>query len=714
MAIFGVPAEKQEMVLRFFILSLIYAMAFFTRLFSVLRFESVIHEFDPYFNYRSTQYLVSEGFYNFINWFDAGAWYPLGRIVGGTVYPGLMVTAAAIYWVLHFFNFTIQIRNVCVLTAPWFSSNTAIATYFFTKEAYNTRSGVVAAAFIALVPGYISRSVAGSFDNEGIAIFALIFTYYLWIKSVNTGSLMWSSFCALSYFYMVSAWGGYVFIINLIPLHVLALIVCGRYSHRVYVAYSSFYVMATLMSMQIHFVGFQPVQSAEHMAAFGTFGLLQLYSGINWLRSLLPTKHFNAVFQMSVVATFAGASLVAVVGATTGYFSNFTGRFYALLDPTYAKEHIPIIASVSEHQPTTWASFFFDLHALVFLFPAGLYYCFKDLSDGNIFLILYAVTSVYFSGVMVRLILVLAPIACVMGAIGFSNTMATYMREFVQADNAQKKLKEAEDPAAAPSKGKKKTAKAVAKESSIVQKEIAAIMILGLTTLAIFYAYHCTWVTSEAYSSPSIVLAARQPDGSKLIFDDFREAYYWLRHNTDDDARIMSWWDYGYQLAAMANRTILVDNNTWNNSHIAEVGKCLASNEENAWKIMRRLDVDYVLVIFGGLIGYSSDDINKFLWMVRIAGSTDTSIHESAFFTANGEYSMGRDASKTMRESLMYKTTYYRYSEIMIDREHPRGWDRVRNQEIANDFELEYVEEAFTTQNWLVRIYKVKEPLNRA
>lgn len=36
---------------------------------------------------------------------------------------------------------------------------------------------------------------------------------------------------------------------------------------------------------------------------------------------------------------------------------------------------------------------------------------------------------------------------------------------------------------------------------------------------------------------------------------------------------------------------------------------------------MRALDVDYVLVIFGGLSGYSSDDINKFLWMVRGQGT---------------------------------------------------------------------------------------------
>ena len=29
--------------------------------------------------------MVEHGFYNFLNWFDERAWYPLGRIVGGTV-----------------------------------------------------------------------------------------------------------------------------------------------------------------------------------------------------------------------------------------------------------------------------------------------------------------------------------------------------------------------------------------------------------------------------------------------------------------------------------------------------------------------------------------------------------------------------------------------------------------------------------------------------
>ena len=49
--------------------------------------------------------------------------------------------------------------------------------------------------------------MAGSYDNEGIAIFCMLLTYALWVKSVKTGSLFWGTLCSLAYFYMVSGWG---------------------------------------------------------------------------------------------------------------------------------------------------------------------------------------------------------------------------------------------------------------------------------------------------------------------------------------------------------------------------------------------------------------------------------------------------------------------------------------------------------------------------
>jgi hypothetical protein len=110
--------------IKYFTLVAICVMSSSIRLFSVVKYESVIHEFDPYceermgfadlgqliftkscqhvvqhftadwlgvvqyaVNYRVTQFLSKEGFYSLWNWFDDRTWYPLGRVIGGTVYP---------------------------------------------------------------------------------------------------------------------------------------------------------------------------------------------------------------------------------------------------------------------------------------------------------------------------------------------------------------------------------------------------------------------------------------------------------------------------------------------------------------------------------------------------------------------------------------------------------------------------------------------------
>lgn len=716
------------------VLALCCLVGFSSRLFAVIRFESIIHEFDPWFNYRATHHLSENGFYNFLNWFDERAWYPLGRIVGGTVFPGLMVTAGGLHWLLNTLNITVHIRDVCVFLAPLFSGLTSISTFLLTRELWSPGAGLFAACFIAIVPGYISRSVAGSYDNEGIAIFALQFTYFLWIKSIKTGSVFWSSCAAVSYFYMVSAWGGYVFIINLIPLHVFILLLMQRYSTRIYVAYTTFFILGLLLSMQVPFVGFQPIRTSEHMASAGVFVLLQAYCFFDYLRSKMTAQQFRSLFYFAVVSA-AGLVFATVVALTyAGIIAPWSGRFYSLWDTGYAKIHIPIIASVSEHQPTTWSSFFFDLHILCCAFPAGLWFCIKKVNDERVFIILYAIFASYFAGVMVRLMLTLTPCVCMLAGIAFSNTFSIFLKDDEQDVERRKSVGSAsevgtgdqedseEDERRQEKTSKKKRLhssasgpKAKKDEDNTLGPNLKMFVIMLMLMILMMFVVHCTWVTSNAYSSPSVVLASYNHDGSRNILDDFREAYYWLRQNTDEKARVMSWWDYGYQIAGMANRTTLVDNNTWNNSHIALVGKAMSSTEDKAIEIMRALDVDYVLVIFGGVIGYSGDDINKFLWMVRIAeGEHPKDIKESNYFTPQGEFRVDKSGSKTLLNCLMYKMSYYRFGEVQLDFRSPAGFDRTRNVEIGNkNIKLKYLEEAYTSEHWLVRIYRVKKPENR-
>ncbi|QPG77277.1 oligosaccharyl transferase stt3 subunit [Brettanomyces nanus] len=667
-----------------------------SRLFSVIRFESIIHEFDPWFNFRATKYLVSHSFYQFLNWFDDKTWYPLGRVTGGTLYPGLMVTSSVLYHFLHKIGLPIDVRNICVLLAPAFSSITSLATFLLTWEISDTVKGLryrktsafFAAFFMSIVPGYISRSVAGSYDNEAIAITLLMVTFYLWIKSVRLGSVFYASLTAITYFYMVSAWGGYVFITNMIPLHVFILLLMGRFNYKLYTSYCTWYVLGTVMSMQIPFVGFLPIRSNDHMSALGVFGLLQFVLVANYLKRILSPEKFHRLMiaSGSIVLTLGIAGLV--LATKIGIIAPWTGRFYSLWDTSYAKIHIPIIASVSEHQPTPWASFFFDMNFLVWLFPVGVFICFQDLSDEAVFIIVYSVLASYFSGVMIRLILTLSPVVCVCGGLTVGKLCSIYM-DFKDIFNS----------------------KAQKVSGAIFDTFSKLLVTSSLIFYLYYYVYHCTWVTSNAYSSPSVVLASRNPDGSSTIIDDFREAYYWLRMNTADDSKVMAWWDYGYQIGGMADRTTFVDNNTWNNTHIATVGKAMAVDERQSEVIMRRLGVDYVLVIFGGVLGYSGDDINKFLWMVRISeGIWPDEVSERNYFTPGGAYRVDDLATPAMKNSLMYKMSYYRFGDLFQGRD---AMDRVRQQRLsaqyAEHINLDVLEEVFTSENWIVRIYKLKD-----
>jgi dolichyl-diphosphooligosaccharide--protein glycosyltransferase len=92
-----------------------------------------------------------------------------------------------------------------------------------------------------------------------------------------------------------------------------------------------------------------------------------------------------------------------------GYIEVWSSRFYSLIDFTYAKSHLPVIASSTDHQPSTWSTYFFDLNFLLLLFPAGIYYSLKqaDTSDTHVFIIVYALTALYLSGIFIVIIVII-------------------------------------------------------------------------------------------------------------------------------------------------------------------------------------------------------------------------------------------------------------------------------------------------------------------
>lgn len=690
-----------------------------------------------------TKFLAQDGAYDLLDWFDDRAWYPLGRIVGTTVYPGLMAGAAGLQWLLTLvFRLPISIRDACVFLAPAFAALACVAQFLLTREATgDSLTALLSAMLLSVSPAYISRSTAGSFDNEGVAIFLLIFTFYLWVKAVKTGAMLWAALAALSYFGMALSWGGYVFIINIVPIHVLALLLSGHYSAKVYVAYSTFYPLATLMAMQVPFIGFNAVLKGENAGSHGVFALLQAYAFMQWLSTQMPKDSFMRLLRTCLTA---GAAIVCgglILAFLLGKLQ-WSGRSLTLLDPTYASKYIPIIASVGEHQPTVWSAFYFSLGPAMLFIPLGVFYSFQKLDVVLLFMIVYSTFAFYFSGIMVRLLLTLAPAACYLSAVGASSFMqkiveATRITQDVSnkgqgsedgekngaGDTSTENGEENEDAQQSHS-GEFFSALATTLRFQSVETvddgkskipRALQLLVFGCGVLLVIHARHSSNIAKKVYSSTSLVFQkTNMTTKEKDLHDDYREAFAWLRQNTAEDAKILSWWDYGYQITTLANRTVLVDNNTWNNTHIATVGRVLTSREDDALPILRSLDVDYVFLLFGGKVGMPGDDLDKLPWIVKISeGVFPDDVIESEF-QVNGRYIFNENATLAMTESVLYKLSYFEFNQVRspsanVDEDPVFGWDMSRRFSIpSKDIKLHNFEHVFTSEAWMVRIYRVK------
>lgn len=155
------------------------------------------------------------------------------------------------------------------------------------------------------------------------------------------------------------------------------------------------------------------------MASHGVFIIIQVYQFIRFTKKFISQERMDQIFKYVLIGLSISLGAAFILLLLLGQ-TKWSGRSMTLLDPTYAKKYIPIVASVSEHQATTWSSYFFDIHFAIFFTPVGLYYIFNNRKNNIIFMGIYAALSVYFASVMIRLLLVFAPAACICAAIGIS------------------------------------------------------------------------------------------------------------------------------------------------------------------------------------------------------------------------------------------------------------------------------------------------------
>ncbi|CAJ1395127.1 unnamed protein product [Effrenium voratum] len=562
--------------------------AYEIRLWAIKDYGPVIHEFDPWFNYRATEYLATQGWNKFFTWFDHQSWYPLGRPVATTIYPGMQITAVALWQLLQH---TWTLNEVCCYMPAWFGAAASVLGGLLAAECSGSLSaGVVGAFCMALVPAHLSRSVGGGFDNESVAISPLCCAFWLWCRSLRSRrSWPVAAGAGLAYGYMAACWGGYIFVLNMVGLHAAVLMLLGSRGN-LYAAYSLFFVVGTFSAMQVPMVGWAPLRSTEQLGPLGVFLALQLLQAYKVLAA-----RFGPQLPAVLAALGALAVLVVALLDPSGLFSPFSVRVRALF-VKHTKTGNPLVDSVAEHQPGSPDAYWNYLGQLCYVAPLGLLVLVQQAAtgtrrDAGIFLLLLAAVAYFFASKMKRLIILLA-------LPGSALTGSFLGRAFDCAVAAIDP-----DQSKAPFSSPVRLAKVTALGS----------LALALRPRVEEFLDFCHDKARWSLSHPQIVTKAR----NGALIDDYRQAYVWLRENTPEDARIMAWWDYGYQIAGIANRTTLADGNTWNHEHIALLGLCLSSPIPEAHKIARHL-ADYVLVWAGG---GGKDDVGKSKHMARIANS---------------------------------------------------------------------------------------------
>jgi dolichyl-diphosphooligosaccharide--protein glycosyltransferase len=119
--------------------------------------------------------------------------------------------------------------------------------------------------------------------------------------------------------------------------------------------------------------------------------------------------------------------------------------------------------------------------------------------------------------------------------------------------------------------------------------------------------------------------------GYKVVTNDWKESLEWINLNTPPDSVILSWWDYGYWITTVSERTTVVDNATIDSKQIQKVAKILVSSPDDAWNMLQETGSDYVVIFVAGQKFQTTDenllyllegggDESKKMWFMKIAG----------------------------------------------------------------------------------------------
>ena len=516
---------------------------------AMLGFE--LNEFDPFFNYRATEFIVENGIPAYLEWHDDMTWYPFGRNVSATSQVMLHVTASTLYQV---FGAGSSLYDFTILFPAVIGSLTTIIVFALVRTISSTSAGLLASLFFAVSLPVVLRGSIGWFKSEPLGLFYGLLAVYLllsgiksdkgWIsltKIVGSGILL-----ALG----LASWGGIQFFI--IPIGIFFLALPFLRKDNKFIMWASIVFVSTFVLVTISF----EKTSIAFISSLSGFFLIGCTAFL--VAASLIKKIGNRAQIRNGLALLGGAIIIGLVIISSGIINFPAFRYLNAANPFLIAERM-LTDSVSEHASTsTEFSFLFFSIIIVFagigawlIFQNRVNRSFKIKSDMAAFALILGLLGAYFSSSFIRLEVLGAISLIVLASIGASILISKILKEHSPA-------------------------RAVTKISFLG-------IIVILLTIPMVYPEDLNWASYMLGTAPTIVNG-----GTHFLTatNDWTDAMQWLRENTPKDSVVAAWWDYGYWISTLGERKSLSDNATLMDWQIKKTASMLFSTPENAWKIL--------------------------------------------------------------------------------------------------------------------------------
>jgi dolichyl-diphosphooligosaccharide---protein glycosyltransferase len=629
------------------VLALAFSSALIMR-FYPSKYGYYLNEFDPYFDYRATKFIVDNGLDAYWQWHDTMSWYPEGRDVPGTSQAVLHITAAYLY---KAFGGGMSLIDFTIAFPAIMGALTVIAVFALVRVLGGTSAGMFSALLMAFSPAIIQRGNLGWFKSEPLGLFFGILAMYLFISAVKHKEIKYAIAKAIAGGLILGlangAWGGIQYFSIPISLFFIALPFFRKdLTIPMYVAIA-FTVFTLITAAAFPRPGVSFVLGLPGLAMMaGTIFLVIAFFVKKISPSMVQTR--NVAF---VLAAFVAVGIAFIAA---GPYISPSFRYLNAINP-FIGSIDPLVESVAEHFTPTVADYFIDFSVLLMFAGLGGWLAFRRRNDTAIFALLIGITGVYVSATFARLLVFASFGIIVLAGLGLYEVTRSIMA--YREATATPAIGPTRSTAATREERRKmEFASRRQSTSSQVVKISYVVVVIMMLSIPLFYPSNANWVSSA--DVPTSI--ANGGTGYRLQTDDWINAMDWLSKNTEPDAVIASWWDYGYWITTLGNRPSLADNATLNHTRIQSLAKMFISDEQSAMKIAQDLKADYILVYVVGQVQFygqlnatagggdderiaiytlgQGGDESKKQWFMRIGGFDEANYVEEDGFTPKPEF----------------------------------------------------------------------------